>query len=124
MVVLGGGIGAVLRYLVTGFVSRIFPWQFPWGTLAVNTLGSFAMGFLWAFFEEGGGLPSSVRVFLMIGLLGSFTTFSTFSLENFVMLREREYLFLGVNIGAHLVLGLLGLFLGIAGARSLQGMVH
>ena len=88
LVFLGGGLGAALRYWLSGSVYKVLPPTFPYGTLAVNLLGCFGIGFLMTFFEERFVVQPSLRVFLTIGVLGGFTTFSTFSFETVALLRE------------------------------------
>ena len=83
----GGGLGAILRYLVSGVTYRYFSGGFPWGTLSVNLIGSLIIGLLWGMFETVSISPN-IRLFLFIGILGSFTTFSAFSLENFHLVRD------------------------------------
>ncbi len=85
----GGAIGTVLRYSLSGLTYRMFNGIFPWGTLFVNLMGSFAIGLLWGFFEVE-NLSSNLRSFLFIGILGGFTTFSTFALESFNLFRDGE----------------------------------
>ena len=85
---LGGGIGAALRYRMTGSVYRILGTTFPYGTLLVNVLGSILIGFCMAFFDERFVVQPALRLFLTIGVLGGFTTFSTFSYETIALLRE------------------------------------
>ncbi len=86
----GGGIGALLRYLLFTMVQRVAPVSFPYGTLAVNLLGSLFIGYLWAFFEETRLLPQW-RLFIFTGLLGGFTTFSTFAREAAQLVKAGEY---------------------------------
>ena len=88
LVFLGGGLGAALRYWLSGSVYKVLPPTFPYGTLAVNLLGCFGIGFLMTFIEERFVVQPSLRVFLTIGVLGGFTTFSTFSFETVALLRE------------------------------------
>jgi CrcB protein len=85
----GGAIGTVGRYLVSSLAFRWFHGAFPVGTLAVNLLGSLAAGFLWGWFERA-AVPPHLRLFLLAGVLGGFTTFSAFSLENLNLLRAGE----------------------------------
>ena len=87
LVFLGGGIGATARYGLQGVVYRVAGTAFPYGTLAVNVLGSLLIGFLMALFEERFIVNPSLRLFLTIGILGGFTTFSSFSYETIAMLR-------------------------------------
>ena len=89
LIALGGGIGSVLRFLVASSVSRLFSNVFFWGTLSVNLIGSLLIGFAWALFENHLE-HENFRFFLMIGLLGGFTTFSAFSLESINLLRNGE----------------------------------
>ncbi len=82
----GGFLGAILRFLVSGWVQRMFSSSFPYGTLAVNGLGSLLLGFLMGL-SEGNIVSPQVRLLVGIGLLGAFTTFSTFSYETLMLLR-------------------------------------
>jgi CrcB protein len=112
----GGALGAVLRYAVSGWSYRIFPGVFPWGTLAVNLLGSLVIGILWGLFEDA-MVSQSARLFLLPGILGAFTTFSTFSLESFHLIRDGEYGFVAWNIVLSVVLGIALVFTGYFSAR-------
>jgi len=87
----GGGIGATSRYWLQGAVYRIVGTQFPYGTLLVNVLGCLAIGILMTVFEERFLISPSLRLFLTIGILGGFTTYSSFSYETIVMLQEGNY---------------------------------
>ncbi len=84
---LGGSLGALARYLIAGAVQSASGSLFPWGTLAVNALGSFLLGY---FYEAAlrAAIPTEVRVFFAVGVLGSFTTFSTFGYETLGLVRE------------------------------------
>ena len=86
---LGGAVGTVLRYFTAGVVQRYSDGAFPAGTLGVNLIGSLCIGVLWGLFEDM-AVSANVRTFLLIGVLGAFTTFSTFTLENFHLLRDGE----------------------------------
>lgn len=102
-VFMGGGLGAVLRYGAGGLAHQFVTKMFPWGTLAVNLTGSFAIGFLWMFCERLAVAPSA-RTFIFIGILGGYTTFSSFALETFHLLRDGQWGLaaanvLGANIG-------------------------
>lgn len=114
-IALGGALGAVARYGVTGWAQSIGGASFPLGTMTVNVAGSLALGFLfrWA---EGVVLAPELRQFLAIGLLGSFTTFSTFSYETVALLRSGDTVRAVAYAGGSVLLGLVGLLLGIHAA--------
>jgi len=88
---LGGFIGSVSRFWLSSLAYRILGQDFPYGTLLVNVFGCFLIGFLMAFFEERFTVIPNLRVFLTIGILGGFTTFSSFSYETVALLREGSY---------------------------------
>ena len=113
---LGGAIGALLRYGVSGLTHRFINGGFPWGTLMVNLIGSLMIGFLWGMFESV-IVSQNIKLFCLIGLLGSFTTFSTFSLENFNLLRDGEYSLFAINIVGSFMLGILLVFVGYVVSR-------
>ena len=113
---LGGAAGAVLRYLATGLAYRIFNEGFPWGTLIVNLIGSLIIGLLWGLFENI-TVSQNIKLLILVGLLGAFTTFSTFSLENFNLLREGQHLFFALNIIVSVICGLLLVFAGYTGGK-------
>ena len=96
---------------MSGITHKYLDGFLPWGTLAVNMLGCFAIGFLWQIFEVIGSSPNS-RAFVFIGILGAFTTFSTFGLESFYLMREGEIKYAVLNILVSNVAGLGLVFLG------------
>lgn len=114
-VALGGGAGAVARYLASGWISRwVYPSPFPFGTLAVNAVGSFALGLLVGLVAEPRPwLSPALRLFLSAGFLGAFTTFSTFSVDTLQALRAGEPRIAITNIAVSLGLGLLACWLGL-----------
>lgn len=120
LLLVGGGIGTVLRYWLSNLTYRAAGGVFPSGTLAVNLGGSLAIGVLWALFEKGTLAPNT-RLFLMTGILGGFTTFSTFTLENFSLLRNGELKLAAVNI---LVSNVAGIFLVFAGFKGVNLMLE
>ena len=118
LVALGGAIGSVLRWAVVLLAAHRIGAGFPWGTLAVNLAGSFAIGLV-AELAAGGSLPPQARIFLATGVLGGFTTFSAFSLETLLLTRDGLPLSaLGYAVGS-VVLGLGAAYLGTVLARAL-----
>jgi CrcB protein len=115
----GGALGAVARFGVSTGVYRWLGRDFPWGTLAVNVLGSFAMGLLFVLLLERALLPPEVRATVLIGFLGAFTTFSTFSLETLALVEQGEPARALLNIAASVLLCLLACWGGILSARLL-----
>jgi CrcB protein len=113
-VALGSALGGVGRVWVGGLAARHLDTGFPWGTLLVNILGSFAIGLLAALTQAGGRLeaPPHVRQFLMAGVLGGFTTFSAFSLQTLELLRGGDWPRALANILASLVLCLAAVAIG------------
>jgi CrcB protein len=109
----GGFIGSVLRYLLSGVVQE---WSrrddFPVGTLAVNLVGCLVVGLISQLAESRGALSPEVRAFIVIGILGGFTTFSTFGNETMNLWRDREFWLGLLNIGCHIVPGLGMVWLG------------
>jgi fluoride exporter len=113
IVALGGALGSVLRYLLgtwTQAISRSI--DFPYGTLAVNLSGCFMIGLLAQLVEARGAFTSETRVFVFIGLLGGFTTFSSLGNETINLLREGETFNALANVGANVIFGLLLVWLG------------
>ena len=110
---IGGFIGSVFRYLLSGYVQN---WsatsRFPSGTLLVNVLGCFIIGFLSQLVESQGVFTPEARAFLFIGCLGGFTTFSTFGNESFNLLRDGQHALTLFNVGLHIVLGLIAVWFG------------
>ena len=118
IVFLGAGIGGALRHGVNVASTRLFGFSFPCGTFIVNVAGSFAMGLLAGYFAYRPGVPQHMRLFLTTGILGGFTTFSTFSLDAAVLVERHAFgLAAGYVVGS-LTAGLAALFLGLAVFRS------
>ncbi|MGB3364957.1 MAG: fluoride efflux transporter CrcB [Thermodesulfobacteriota bacterium] len=88
-IAIGGAAGALLRYSVSGYIFRNSDGLLPWGTIAVNLIGCFIIGFLWNIFENF-TYSTNTRAFVFIGILGAFTTFSTFGIESFYLLKDGE----------------------------------
>jgi CrcB protein len=119
LVALGGGLGASARYLTNLAALRIAGPNFPWGTLAVNIIGSFLMGVLIASLARRTGTSMELRSFLATGFLGGFTTFSAFSLD-FALMWERGNIWHGAfYLGASVLLSILALFAGLALIRAI-----
>ncbi|MBU3946695.1 MAG: fluoride efflux transporter CrcB [Proteobacteria bacterium] len=113
MVGIGGFTGAILRYLISGYIQNLTQKAaFPFGTLAVNITGCFLIGILSQLVESQAGLSSELRTFLIIGLLGAYTTYSTFSNETMNLLQSQQFFLALVNVGTHLILGLSAVLLG------------
>lgn len=91
-VAIGGALGSILRYLMSRAIQENFGIDFPIGTLFVNLLGSFVIGFLYSYMVEGMLVAPHIRVFAITGILGGFTTFSSFSYESLQLLMEGNYL--------------------------------
>lgn len=117
LVALGGAFGAMARYAVSSGMVRWLGARFPWGTFTVNLLGSFCMGFLFALAREQVLLDEKSKLILMVGFLGSFTTFSSFSLDNYALLQSHSSSTMLLNIVVQNTLGLLLVVLGIITAR-------
>jgi len=120
---LGGVIGAVLRYVLTGLPHKVYWGSFPLGTLFVNLLGSFLIGFGFVIFGKE-NMPENLKLFLFIGILGSFTTFSTFMFESMSLFREGDIRFALINLGAANILGLFFVYLGYVGAHYLLHQIR
>lgn len=99
----GGMIGSICRYGLSGLLYKMMGDRFPYGTFAVNIVGCFAIGILMSLFEQRWLVPPNLRLFLTIGILGGFTTFSTFSYETVEMLKGGNLFFASLNIIASLI---------------------
>jgi CrcB protein len=110
---LGGFCGASARYLLSGWVQRLSRQAvFPLGTFVVNMLGCLVIGWLGGLVVHRSLLGPQARLFILTGLLGGFTTFSTFSLETFNMLRDGQFTGAFANVAGQVILGLIGVFIG------------
>lgn len=115
----GGMVGAVSRYLVVVTATKLFGHGFPYGTLIVNVAGSFAMGALVETMALVWSASNEARLLLVVGLLGSFTTFSTFSLDFVTLFDRRDFLALGIYATGSFVLSVGALMLGLTVMRRL-----
>jgi len=122
-VVLGGGLGALLRYLASGLVQRNSAGVFPYGTMAVNLAGALMIGILWELFQNI-TISTNARLFVFMGLLGAFTTFSTFSLETMNLVKDREYIQAVVNVAVSNISCLVLVFSGSALVRLLIRLIN
>lgn len=109
---LGGFLGAVSRYKLSGWVLNSIDGKFPWGTFVVNISGCLAAGILAGLSERYDLFSPHIRLFLFTGILGGFTTFSAFGLETVTLLQRQEFALAAFNIGASVALGLGALWLG------------
>ncbi len=119
---LGGAIGTICRYLISSIDARWSNGIFPLSTLLINVAGSFAIGFLWGLFERSVISPH-VRIFVFVGILGGFTTFSTFSLENFNLIRDGEMRIALWNVLITNVAGIVLVFVGFAFSKHVMSIL-
>jgi len=115
----GGAVGALLRFWASNGVHALLGRGFPYGTLSVNILGSLAMGFLYVMFLERMTVEPEVRAALLVGLLGAFTTFSTFSIETLNLLEQADYTKALVNIVISVVGCILAAWVGLKIGRQI-----
>jgi CrcB protein len=108
---LGGFIGAVSRYLLSRYMGNLFP-SFPWGTLTVNVVGSFLLGFIVYSLSLGKNISPEMRDFITIGILGGFTTMSTFAYESYRLMELNQLVLFILNVLLNLVLCLAAIYAG------------
>src|SRR5262245_20302732 len=113
-VTLGSALGGVARYWCSGLVARLWGETFPWGTLIVNVSGSFLIGLIATLSGPDGRwiIPAEARQFMMVGILGGYTTFSSFSLQTLALARDGQWLLAGANIVGSVVLCLVMVWAG------------
>lgn len=111
LVMIGSAFGGGVRYWLSNAVYKYFPVSFPYGTLAVNIVGSFLLGIIIFFLDDREIINTQWRFFLTMGFCGGFTTFSTFSLETFNLLRDSQYFFAIMNVLSNVFLCMIGIFL-------------
>lgn len=118
-VAFGGGLGALLRYLIFYYFERFHKSVFPWATLIVNLAGALLIGFLWGYFDKVYVSPG-IRMFIFIGILGSFTTFSTFAFDILSLINDGHFRNVVIYLLASNILGVGLAFLGYYSALSIK----
>lgn len=122
MIAIGGAFGSVLRYALGGFVQRVSGGPFPSGTLIVNLSGCLAVGFLGMILTGPVLIREEYRIGLLVGVLGGYTTFSSFGRETFLLLADGQFSLAVVNVLLSNVLGLAGVWLGHRAGQRLFGV--
>jgi fluoride exporter len=112
-----GAAGTLARFFLAGIVQRLHPYDFPWGTLAVNALGCLLFGIVWSLAEGRGVISPQTRAIILVGFMGAFTTFSTFAFETSQLMHRGEMLAAGGNLLLSNVLCIVLVFAGIALGR-------
>lgn len=118
-IALAGSLGTLCRYGMGSLVHRWLGAGFPWGTVCVNLAGSFLFGLVWTLAAERAAISAELRVIILTGFMGAFTTFSTFMFETGELLRGGQWLWALGNLGLQNIVGLAALLAGMALARAL-----
>ena len=123
-IALGSALGGMARYACSNLAVSWFGPSFPWGTLIINVVGSFVIGFFGALTGPDGRLlvPGDTRQFVLVGLCGGYTTFSSFSLQTLTLAQDGEFLRAALNIGGSVLLCLVAVWLGYAAAAALNAV--
>lgn len=116
VIALAGAAGTLVRYWLSGFVQQQTG-SFPWGTFAVNMIGSFLFGIVWTLAEERMVISADTRLIILTGFMGAFTTFSTFMFDTSNLMRQAQWLLAFGNLALQLIVGLASMFLGFAVGR-------
>jgi CrcB protein len=114
---IGGFLGCNARYLLAGWIIERYETSFPYGTMVINVSGSYAIGFFLVLISERFIVHPNWRLFFVIGFLGGYTTFSTFSFETFELIQQRSFFLALANIVGSVVLGQLAVVVGMMLAR-------
>ncbi len=122
LLLIGGGIGTVARYVVTNIFYK-FEFVFPIGTLIVNTSGSFLIGLIWGICEQQ-NISESMRTFIFVGILGGYTTFSKLTLDSITLFRMNEAKLAVLNILANNVIGILMVILGFFLSKWIMSYIN
>jgi CrcB protein len=115
----GGFLGAIARYLLDARITAWTGGSLPWGTFAVNMTGSFVVGVLFALIVERAALPADLRAPLLIGFLGSYTTFSTLALESWRMVEDGAWLYATANLTGSILIGVAAVVAGVSIGRAI-----
>ena len=118
LIAVAGAAGTLARYWLGGLAQRLTGGLFPWGTFTVNMAGCFLFGLVWSLAEERFLLSAEVRIIVLVGFMGAFTTFSTFIFESGSLMRDSEWALVLGNIAIQNTVGIAMLFLGLAAGRT------
>lgn len=121
LVALGGALGSVARYGVGALAAQVLGPAFPWGTLLVNLTGSFLIALVMHLALTGSAISLELRIFLTTGIMGGFTTYSSFNYETLALLNQRAYGLAGLNLAGTVLGCLVAGVLGLAAGRALAG---
>jgi len=123
-IAIGSALGGVARYWCSGVSALVFGETFPWGTLIVNILGSLVIGFVATISGPDGRLflSTPVRQFIMVGICGGYTTFSSFSLQTLNLMEDGQWTYAAMNVGASVLLCLLAVWLGHVAALHINAL--
>jgi CrcB protein len=119
LIALGGAAGAVSRFVLDTWLSSRLNTPFPWGTFVVNVSGSFVLGLLFALAIERDVLPTTIRLPILVGFIGAYTTFSTLMLESWRLVEGGAYLIAVANIFGSVAVGVIALAVGLAAGRTI-----
>ncbi len=111
---IGGFLGAIVRYLLGGWVAARWGALFPWGTFVINVSGSFILGFFLAFAQDRPWVHPSARLMFAVGFVGAYTTFSTYTYESIRLIMDGQFALAAFNILGSVVVGLMAVFAGVA----------